>query len=91
MRKFVNSFQESQDVIIIDTTHKSNRFNMALLDVVVIDNLGKTSTCFFALLDNQKYDTFCWALNNLKTQIDVKPLIIFSDDDEALIQGMFQY
>ena len=46
------------DVLIIDTSHKTNRFNCPLLDIALVNNLGKTSTCFIGLLENQKYQTF---------------------------------
>jgi len=86
MIKLANNFN---DVIIIDTTHKSNRFNMPLLDIVVINNLGKTSTCFFSLLNDQRHESFCWALEQFKSKLTKNPSVIFSDDEEALTQGIF--
>jgi len=77
------------DVLIIDTTYKVNRFNMPLLDIVAINNHGKTVTCFIALLSNQKHETFLWALQKFKTQIDKNPPVIFSDEEEGLTQGKF--
>jgi len=88
MNKLINTFN---DVIIIDGSHKSNRFNMHLLDVVVINNFGKTSTCFLSLLNNQTYDSFHWALSQLKSKINGKPHIIFSDDEEALVKGKYKF
>ena len=85
MIKVANTFT---DVIIIDTTHKSNRFNMPLLDIVVINNFGQTSTCFFSLLDSQKHESFCWALTQFKKLLNQSPTIIFSDEEEALVQGI---
>ena len=66
MKKVLNKFN---DVIVIDTTHKSNRFNLALLDIIVANNLAKSVTCYVGLLKNQKYETFVWALKNLKEQL----------------------
>ena len=86
MKNIVNTFS---DVIIIDTTHKSNRFNMPLFDIIVINNFGQTTTCFFALLDDQKFDSFCWALNQFRSQLTQFPNIIFSDEEEALVKGIF--
>jgi len=82
MKKNFNKFN---DIIVIDTTHKSNRFNLALLDVIVVINtLGKSVTCYFGILQSHKYETFLWALNGLKEQLFSDPKIIFSDEDEAL-------
>ena len=86
MRKVINKFS---DVIFIDGTHKTNRFNMHLVDVVVVNNLGRTVTCFFALLNNQTYESFLWALKCLKGQMEQPPRIIISDDEEALGKGIF--
>ena len=61
--KVLNKFN---DVIVIDTTHKSNIFNLALLDIIGANNLGKSITCYVGLLKNKKYETFVWALKNLK-------------------------
>ena len=87
MIKIANTFN---DVIIIDATHKSNRFNMPLLDIVVINNMGKTSTCFFSLLNNQTYESFHWALEQFKGKLEQSPAIIFSDEEEALTQGYLE-
>ena len=43
-----NLLEHFSDVIIIDTSHKTNRFNLAFLDVVVIINTGKNQFAFSA-------------------------------------------
>ena len=74
-------------LIIIDASHKTNRFNLPLLDVAVINNYGQTCTVFFSLLPNQKYESFEWSLFNLQKQLRNMPDVIFSDDEEALRKG----
>ena len=85
--KMIELANKYKDVIILDTTHRCNRFNMPLLDVIVVDNLGRSRTIFIALLDNQKNDSFIWALEQLKSQFKTDPALIFSDEDEALLSG----
>jgi len=75
------------DVLIIDTTHKTNRFNLPLLDIIAVNNLGKSVTIFIALLENQKKESFVWALDSFASQLTNKPLLIFSDEEEAIISG----
>jgi len=75
------------DVVILDTSHKTNRFNLPLLDVVVVNNLGKTTTCYFSLLEKQTYDNYVWALECMKSQMNKSPKLIFSDNEEALTKG----
>jgi len=43
MKKVADAFS---DVLIIDGSHQTNRFNMHLLDRVAINNLGKTTNQF---------------------------------------------
>ena len=85
MIRMANSFS---DVLIVDTTHNTNRFNLPLFDIALINNHGKTITCFVGLLPDQKYDSFVWAFQNFKKQIQVYPKVIFSDEDEALRKGI---
>jgi len=60
---------------------------MHLLDIIAINNLGKSITCFIALLEDQKSESFLWALENMKKNMTKAPTIIFSDDEEALGNG----
>ena len=75
------------DVFIVDATHKTNRFNLPLLDIVVIDSNGKTCTCFVALLKDQTQESYRWALGAFKSQLKNNPRVIISDEEESLISG----
>ena len=86
MKEMINYFS---DVLIIDTSHKINRFNLPLLDVVCIDNLGKSTTVFVGLMGDQTYQTFLWTLEKLKSQLSKTPKVIFTDEEEALTKGKF--
>ena len=82
MVSLANTFS---DVLILDTTHKTNRFNLPLLDIIVINNLGRSCTCFVALLENQKKESILWALKAFKEKLTQTPKVIFSDEDEAIL------
>ena len=84
MRKLLDYFN---DVLIIDVTHATNRFNFPFLDVALVNNYGQTSICFFSLMQDQKYQSFEWCLKNLKSQLKRMPKVIFSDDEEGLRKG----
>jgi len=86
MQKLLEYFY---DVIIIDVTHGTNRFNLPFLDVALINNYGQTCICYFSLMPDQKYQSFEWCLRKLKTQLKKMPKIIFSDDEESLRKGKF--
>jgi hypothetical protein len=84
MRELLYKFS---DVIIIDASHGTNRFNLPYLDIVCVNNFGQTSLCFFSLQPNQKYDSFEWSLLQFRSQLTKKPLVIFSDDEQSLRDG----
>ena len=65
------------DVVIIDGSHKTNRFNMPFIDIALINNFGKTITCFISLTENQKYESFLWTLGNFKSQLKNIPKVSF--------------
>jgi len=50
------------DVIIIDASHGTNRFNLPFLDIVVINNYGQTCLSYFSLLSNHQFSSFQWSL-----------------------------
>jgi len=81
MKNIANKFS---DVIVIDGSHKTNRFGMPLMDIIAIDNLGKSCTIFIALLQSQKYEEFEWAFDCFAKNLDNPPCVIFTDEEETL-------
>ena len=84
MHKLVSTFN---DIIYLDATHKSNRFNLPLLDCAIVNNLGKTSTCFWSLISDHKYESYHWALTQFKNAINTTPKTFLIDEEEALLKG----
>ena len=84
MKSLVSAFC---DVLFIDTTHKSNRFGLPLLDIIIVNNYGMSCTCFISLLENQKTESFEWALKNFARYFNKMPKVIYSDEEEALRGG----
>ena len=76
-------------VLVIDASHKTNRFNLPFLDIAVINNYGQTCTVFFSLLADQKYESYEWSLLNFQKQLKNMPDVVFSDDELALRKGKF--
>ena len=83
-KRMITLANKFSDVLIVDTTFKTNRFGMPLLDIICINNLGKSCTIFVALLSNSKYESFKWAFEEFKKNLQVIPGVIFSDEEEAL-------
>ena len=56
--RMIDLTEKFADVLIMDTTFKTNRFGMPLLDVICVNNLGKSCIVFVAMLENSKYESF---------------------------------
>lgn len=88
MNLLLNQFS---DVLIMDTTHKTNRFGLPLLDIVIINEQGKTCVGFIACLENSTTESFKWALEQLDKILGASPKIIFTDEEDALRNGTFYF
>lgn len=87
-QRMIDLTKKFSDVIIADTTFKTNRFGLPLLDLICINNLGRSCTIFVALLENSKETSFNWALEQFKKATGITPKIVFSDEEDALRNGM---
>ncbi|KAI5682393.1 hypothetical protein M9H77_03621 [Catharanthus roseus] len=53
-------------VMIMDTTHKKNKYNMPLLEVVGMTPIGKNFTVVTAFMCNEQATTYRWVLQQIK-------------------------
>jgi len=72
--------QEFNEIFIIDTTFKTNRFGLSLLDTVSVNNFGQTRTMFVTLMPNSKQPRFDWAIDQFKKAYGVTLKVIFFRD-----------
>ena len=73
------------DFISFDTTFSTNKYNMPFAPVVGINGHGRTVIFGYALIENQKAETFSWVFNTLMEVMDGKrPGIIITDQDAAM-------
>ena len=61
--KLLNSFSI---VLIYDTTYKTNKYRLSLLEIVGITSTSMTFVVAFAYLSYERTDNFEWALSNLE-------------------------
>lgn len=57
------SYKDYHDILILDTTFKTNRFNMPLVLIVGIDNNGKNIIIGFALISKDDSESYEWIFN----------------------------
>ncbi|KAK0571085.1 hypothetical protein LWI29_010716 [Acer saccharum] len=75
------------DVLVFDTTYKTNAYGKPLVLFVGVNN--HSATCVFgaALLLDETFTSYKWALTKLMDSMGIKhPLSIMTDGDEAMRQ-----
>jgi len=77
------------DIVIVDATYKRNRFNMPLVNVIGVNNHGRSILLAFALLDNEKQDSYNWIFSKLKGIWKSDPGYWISDEYNEIISGNF--
>jgi len=83
-------YQYSQiflDVVVVDATYKRNRFNLPLVNIIGINNAGSNILLAFALISNEKSDSYDWIFLNLKNCWKKSPLNIVCDQCPSINQG----
>jgi len=56
----LNNWYKYNDIIIIDTTYKTNKFNMILCFVLGVNNEGQSIILCQSLFNNENLETFNW-------------------------------
>lgn len=72
------------DMVLIDSTYRTNKFNMPLLIIAGINEENKTFLIGFAALTSEKEENVRWALEKLFNFLLTKPKLICSDSCPTL-------
>lgn len=81
-------WRDNNEVMSVDNTYKTNRFNLPLMQFNGVTGLHTTFNIGFALLKDEKTESFEWALGQLmslgtREQVE-RPFVFISDKDDAL-------
>ncbi|XP_058758088.1 protein FAR1-RELATED SEQUENCE 6-like [Vicia villosa] len=80
----IKLFNMFPTVLIIDSTYKTNKYRLPLLEIVGVTSTKKTYFVGFAFLECEKEDKFVWALevcwSMLKDQEDMPKVIVINQD-----------
>jgi len=74
-------------VFLIDSTYKTNRYMLPLLDFVGVTPIGMTFSVGFAYLEGERLNNTVWTLEwfrGLFLRCDTLPGVIVTDRDLAL-------
>ena len=91
MPESIKHLAQNPDVLLMDATYKTNRFNMPLVNTVGIDNCNRTFFISFAFMSGETDADYEWSTQcNLELyQLHVPtvdgPSIIATDVEQALI------
>ncbi|KAL5176765.1 Protein FAR1-RELATED SEQUENCE 5 [Glycine soja] len=78
-------------VILIDSTYKTNRYRLPLLDFVGVTPTGMTFSVGFAYLEGKRVNNVVWALERFRglfLKCDSLPVVIVTDRDLALMNAV---
>ena len=86
--KLLNAFNI---VFFMDTSYKTNRYRLPLLDIVGVTCTGLTFSIAFAYMEAECEKNFMWALETFKDLFprhDELPKVIVTDKDLALMNAL---
>ncbi len=86
-------FNSFPTVLVMDSTYKTNKYNMPLFEIVGFTSTERTYNVGFAWLTNEKEDNFIWALQQLRSLVRNEgslPKVILTDRDTALMNVVGQ-
>src|SRR3954447_3725411 len=81
-------YTKYNDIMIFDTTYNTNRFQMMLCVIAVIDNNFRTRIVACAVIEDESLNTYQWILNNILTETDISPEVIYTDSDPSMIRSI---
>ncbi|KAH6783378.1 hypothetical protein C2S52_008337 [Perilla frutescens var. hirtella] len=77
------------DVVVFDTTYRTNKYNMICAPFVGLNNHKKNVMFGCAFLTDEKIDTFEWLFEVFKKSMKLKcPITIFTDQDHAITNAL---
>ena len=77
-------------ILLIDATYKTNKYNMPLLNIACHTSDKNTFTIAWGLMDHENNVSFIWMLETLRSIYngDNFPRVIVTDNDQALMHAI---
>ena len=79
-------------VLMIDTTYKTNMYNLPFVQVVGMTSTNKSFTAACAVISAEKSENYLWVLQRIKSMLAgcMEPRVILTDRDFALMNACEQ-
>ncbi|XP_057783728.1 protein FAR1-RELATED SEQUENCE 5-like [Salvia miltiorrhiza] len=85
----LTDYQHFGDVISVDATYKTNKYDLICVPIVGINHHRMNVMFAIAFLSNEKTESYEWLFSTfLESMYHREPSIIFSDQDQALMNGV---
>jgi len=81
-------YSKFNDVVIVDTTYNTNRFQMMFCIITVVDSNYKSRIVACSIIEDETLDTYRWIFDTILTETGFSPGIIFTDSDPSLIRSI---
>ncbi len=78
--------RQSPDVILIDATYRTNRYNMPDIHFMAVTAIGTTTSVAMCFVADETEQTYHWAISAFKELVmgDAKVQVFLTDDENAL-------
>lgn len=84
-KKQVELLLANPDVLLMDCTYRTNRYNLALLHILGCTNLQTFFSAGFCFLRNETYLDYHWAISTFLAKTKAfQPRVFISDQEQAL-------
>ncbi|XP_074266213.1 uncharacterized protein LOC141588684 [Silene latifolia] len=89
----VKMFKAWPNVILIDSTYKTNKYGLILAQCVGVTPIGKSFLIGYALIENEGTEGYKWVFRRLESLLEpgVRPTVIVTDHEHGLIAALPAY
>jgi hypothetical protein len=89
----VEYLNKYSDVLLLDCTYKTNKFDMLLLDILGVDHHGNSFTIALCFLDQEITENYMKAVQHLRAlfQPGIWPSVVATDCEPALISAVLTH
>ncbi len=84
----ISTYGKYHDIVIVNTTFKTNQFDMILMLVIVVDNNFRNLIAAAVILEDETEVTFAWVLQELKNSCNVISVVLYLDANPALMSAV---
>ncbi|XP_057418445.1 protein FAR1-RELATED SEQUENCE 6-like [Lotus japonicus] len=87
----IQLFNQFSTVVLLDSTYKTNKYRIPLLEMVGMTSVGFTYTIAFGYMCNEREPEVTWALQKLRGLLlreEDMPKVVVTDKDTALMNAV---